>query len=84
MNELITYTVYHTETDKVVATGLSKEVLLNLIERMVYEKVVTNIFLPAYVESKITTRDTVDIDRLIEDIESQGVLYFRHTWHAGG
>ncbi|BDA82408.1 terminal repeat-encoded protein [Staphylococcus phage vB_SsapH-Golestan-105-M] len=83
MNELITYTVFHTETDKVVASGLSKEVLLNLIERMVYEKIVTNIFLPAYVESKITPKDTVDIDRLIEDIESQGVLYFRHTWHVG-
>lgn len=83
MNELITYTVFHTETDKVVASGLSEQALLNLIERMIHEEVVTGIFLPAYTESKITPRDTVDIIRLTDDIESQGVLYFRHTWHAG-
>lgn len=83
MNELITYTVFHTETDKVVASGLSKKELIDLVERMVYKKVVTNIFLPAYVESSIVSSSTIDIDRLIEDIESQGVLYFRHTWHAG-
>ncbi len=82
MNELITYTVFHTETDKVVASGLSEIELLNLIERMVYKKVVTNIFFPAYVESSIVSSSTIDIDRLIEDIESQGVFYFRHTWHV--
>ena len=83
MNELITYTVFHTETDKVVASGLSKIDLLNLIGRMVYKEVVTGIFLPAYLERGIVSGNTIDIDGLIEDIESQGVFYFRHTWHAG-
>ncbi|VEV88371.1 terminal repeat-encoded protein, partial [Staphylococcus phage Stab23] len=83
MNELLTYTIYHKETDKVVASGLSETDLLNLIGRMVYKEVVTGIFLPAYLERGIVSRNTIDIDGLIEDIESQGVLYFRHTWHAG-
>lgn len=82
MNELITYTVFHTETDKVVASGLSKQSLLDLIERMVYEKIVKGIFLPHYVKSQVP-EFIIDTDRLISDIESQGVFYFRHTWHVG-
>lgn len=78
----LTYTVYHSESDKIVATGLSEKDLLNLIGRMVYKKVVKDIFLPHYVKSQVP-EFIVDTDRLVEDIESQGVFYFRHTWHVG-
>ncbi|BAO47245.1 terminal repeat-encoded protein [Staphylococcus phage phiSA12] len=78
----LTYTVYHKDSDKVVATGLDEKDLLNLIGRMVYKKVVKGIFLPDYVKSQVP-EFIVDTDRLIVDIESQDVFYFRHTWHVG-
>lgn len=78
----LTYTVYHQDSDKVVATGLDEKDLLNLIGRMVYKKVVKGIFLPDYVKSQVP-EFIVDTDRLLADIESQGVFYFRHTWHVG-
>ncbi|WOZ17607.1 hypothetical protein [Staphylococcus phage vB_SauM-V1SA15] len=82
MQELITYIIYHKESGKVVAQNLSEKDLLNLIGRMVYKKVVKDIFLPHYVKSQ-EPEFIIDTDRLIEDIESQGVFYFEHTWHVG-
>ncbi|QVD56020.1 terminal repeat-encoded protein [Staphylococcus phage BT3] len=78
----LTYTVYHKDSDKVVATGLDEKDLLNLIGRMVYKKVIKDIFLLDYVKSQIP-EFIIDTDRLIKDIESQGVFNFRHTWHVG-
>ncbi|WBF04117.1 terminal repeat-encoded protein [Staphylococcus phage vB_SauM_VL14] len=78
----LTYTVYHKESDKIVASGLSETDLLNLIGRMIYKEVVTGIWLLDYVEPE-DYNEGINVNVLIKDIESQGVFSFNRCWHVG-
>lgn len=76
----LTYTVYHQDSDKIVATGLDEMGLVDLINKMRAEELVKDIMLVDYMHNP---NIVIDIDSLTKDIESQGVFYFRHTWHVG-
>ena len=79
MNQFFTYTVYHSESGKVVAKDLFEEVLVHLIDKMWMEELVKDIMLADYMS---TPGVVIDIDRLIRDIESQGVFLFKRNIHG--
>ena len=78
MNQFFTYTVYHSESGKVVAKDLFEEVLVHLINKMIEEDIVKDIELSDYI---ISNRD-IALLSLISDIESQGVFLFKRKIHG--
>lgn len=78
MNELITYTVYHTETGKVVAKNLFEASLVHLINKMIKEDIVKDIELSDY----IISNGDIAILSLTKYIESQGVFIFQRKIHG--
>lgn len=78
MNQFFTYTVYHSESGKVVAKDLFYASLVYLINKMIEEDIVKDIELSDYI---ISNRD-IALLSLISDIESQGVFLFKHKIHG--
>ena len=78
MNQFFTYTVYHSESGKVVAKDLFEEVLIHLINKMIEKDIVKDIELSDYI---ISNRD-IALLSLIKDIESQGVFLFKRKLHG--
>lgn len=78
MNQFFTYTVYHSESGKVVAKNLFDVSLVHLINKMIEEDIVKDIELSDYI---ISNRD-IALLSLISDIESQGVFLFKRKIHG--
>ena len=78
MGQFFTYTVYHSESGKVVAKNLFEESLVLLINKMIEEDIVKDIELSDYI---ISNRD-IALLSLIRDIESQGVFIFERKIHG--
>ena len=78
MGQFFTYTVYHSESGKVVAKNLFEESLVLLINKMIEEDIVKDIELSDYI---ISNRD-IALLSLIRDIESQGVFLFKRNIHG--
>ena len=78
MNELLTYIIYHKESGKVVAQNLSELKTIELIHKMIQERLVKDIELSDYILSS----GSVDVLNLLVDIRKQGIFDFEHTWHV--
>ena len=78
MNQFFTYTVYHSESGKVVAKDLFEASLVHLINKMIEKDIVKDIELSDYI---ISNRD-IALLGLISDIESQGVFIFKRKLHG--
>ena len=78
MNQFFTYTVYHSESGKVVAKDLFEEVLIHLINKMIEKDIVKDIELSDY----IISNGDIALLSLIKDIESQGVFLFKRKLHG--
>lgn len=79
MNQFFTYTVYHSESGKVVAKDLFEEVLVHLIDKMIKEDIVKDIKMTDYMDNPFVA---LDIDNMMRDIESQGVFIFKRKLHG--
>lgn len=79
MNQFFTYTVYHSESGKVVAKDLFEASLVHLINKMWMEDLVKDIMLADYMS---TPGVVIDMSRLLDDIESQGVFIFKRKLHG--
>ncbi|WBF81694.1 HNH homing endonuclease [Staphylococcus virus vB_SurM-PSU5] len=79
MNQFFTYTVYHQESGKVVAKDLFEEILVYLINKMIEEDLVKDINLEYYMNTRSVV---IDMIRLLDDIESQGVFLFKRKLHG--
>ncbi|WPH66900.1 hypothetical protein CUBA_gp212 [Staphylococcus phage CUB-A] len=79
MNQFFTYTVYHSESGKVVAKDLFEEILVLLINKMIEEDIVKGINLEYYMNTRGVV---IDMSRLLDDIESQGVFLFKRKIHG--
>ena len=79
MNQFFTYTVYHSESGKVVAKDLFEEVLVHLIDKMIKEDIVKDIKMTDYMDNPFVA---LDIDNMMRDIESQGVFIFERKLHG--
>ena len=79
MNQFFTYTVYHSESGKVVAMDLFEEVLVHLIDKMIKEDIVKDIKMTDYMDNPFVA---LDIDNMMRDIESQGVFIFERKIHG--
>lgn len=79
MNQFFTYTVYHSESGKVVAKDLFEEVLVHLIDKMIKEDIVKDIKMTDYMDNPFVA---LDIDNMMRDIESQGVFIFERKIHG--
>lgn len=79
MNQFFTYTVYHSESGKVVAKDLFEASLIHLINKMWMEDLVKDIMLADYMS---TPGVVIDMSRLLDDIESQGVFIFKRKLHG--
>lgn len=79
MNQFFTYTVYHSESGKVVAKDLFEASLIHLINKMWMEDLVKDIMLADYMS---TPGVVIDMSRLLDDIESQGVFLFKRKLHG--
>ena len=79
MNQFFTYTVYHSESGKVVAKDLFEEVLVHLINKMIEEDIVKDIKMTDYMDNPFIALDT---DSMMMDIESQGVFIFERKIHG--
>ena len=79
MNQFFTYTVYHSESGKVVAKDLFEASLVHLINKMWMEDLVKDIMLADYMS---TPGVVIDMSRLLDDIESQGVFLFKRKIHG--
>uniref|UniRef100_A0AAU6MX63 Terminal repeat-encoded protein n=1 Tax=Staphylococcus phage 184DA TaxID=3110532 RepID=A0AAU6MX63_9CAUD len=79
MNQFFTYTVYHSESGKVVAKDLFEASLVHLINKMKNEELVKDINLEYYMNTRGVV---IDINSLIRDIESQGVFLFKRKIHG--
>ena len=79
MNQFFTYTVYHSESGKVVAKDLFEEVLVHLIDKMIKEDIVKDIKMTDYMDNPFIA---LDIDNMMRDIESQGVFIFKRKLHG--
>lgn len=78
MGQFFTYTVYHSESGKVVAKNLFDTSLVHLINKMIEEDIVKDIELSDYI---ISNRD-IALLSLTKDIESQGVFIFERSIHG--
>ncbi|XWX32920.1 hypothetical protein ARTTLWGJ_CDS0053 [Staphylococcus phage PG-2021_35] len=78
MNELLTYIIYHKESGKVVAQNLSELKTIELIHKMIQERLVKDIELSDYILSS----GSVDVLNLLVDIRKQGIFDFEYTWHV--
>ncbi len=78
MNQFFTYTVYHSESGKVVAKDLFEASLVYLIIKMKNEDLVKGIELSDY---SLSNGD-IALLSLIKDIESQGVFLFKRKLHG--
>lgn len=78
MNELLTYIIYHTETGKVVASGLGELDTIELIHKMIQEGLVKDIELSDYILSS----GKIDVLNLLVVIRKQGIFDFEYTWHV--
>lgn len=79
MNQFFTYTVYHLESGKVVAKDLFEASLVHLINKMIKKDLVKDINLEYYMN---TRNVVIDMIRLLDDIESQGVFLFKRKLHG--
>ncbi|AIK69569.1 terminal repeat-encoded protein [Staphylococcus phage SaGU1] len=79
MSQFFTYTVYHTETAKVVAKNLFDASLVHLINKMIEKDIVKDINLEYYMNTRGVV---IDMSRLLDDIESQGVFLFKRKLHG--
>lgn len=79
MNQFFTYTVYHQDSGKVVAKDLFEESLVHLINKMRVEELVKDITLGYYMNTRGVV---IDMSRLLDDIESQGVFLFKRKIHG--
>ena len=79
MNQFFTYTVYHQESGKIVAKDLFEASLVHLINKMWMEDLVKDIMLADYMS---TPGVVIDMSRLLDDIESQGVFLFKRKIHG--
>ena len=79
MNQFFTYTVYHQDSGKVVAKDLFEASLVHLINKMWMEDLVKDIMLADYMS---TPGVVIDMSRLLDDIESQGVFLFKRKIHG--
>lgn len=79
MNQFFTYTVYHQESGKVVAKELFEASLVHLINKMIEKDIVKDINLEYYMNTRGVV---IDMSRLLEDIESQGVFLFKRKLHG--
>lgn len=79
MNQFFTYTVYHSETGKIVAKDLFDVSLVHLINKMKNEDLVKDINLEYYMNTRGVV---IDMSRLLDDIESQGVFLFKRKIHG--
>ena len=79
MGQFFTYTVYHSESGKVVAKNLFEESLVLLINKMKNEDLVKGINLEYYMNTRGVV---IDMSRLLDDIESQGVFIFKRKLHG--
>lgn len=78
MNQFFTYTVYHSESGKVVAKDLFDASLVHLINKMIKEDIVKDIELSDY----IISNGDIALLSLIKGIESQGVFLFKRKLHG--
>lgn len=79
MNQFFTYTVYHQDSGKVVAKNLFDVSLVHLINKMKNEDLVKDINLEYYMNTRGVV---IDMSRLLDDIESQGVFLFKRKIHG--
>ncbi|BEU75402.1 hypothetical protein SNIID_0020 [Staphylococcus phage phiSNIID] len=79
MNQFFTYTVYHQDSGKVVAKDLFDASLVHLINKMRMEELVKDINLEYYMNTRGVV---IDMSRLLDDIESQGVFLFKRKIHG--
>lgn len=79
MNQFFTYTVYHQGSGKVVAKDLFEASLVHLINKMWMEELVKDIMLADYMNTRGVV---IDMSRLLDDIESQGVFLFKRKLHG--
>lgn len=79
MSQFFTYTVYHQDSGKVVAQNLFEASLVHLINKMIKEDIVKDINLVDYMNVPVAY---VDISRLLDDIESQGVFIIKRRIHG--
>ncbi|WBF81119.1 hypothetical protein FMLHJGGC_00066 [Staphylococcus phage BSwM-KMM1] len=79
MNQFFTYTVYHQESGKVVAKDLFDASLVHLINKMIEEDIVKDIKMTDYMDNPFVV---LDMSRLLDDIESQGVFLFKRKLHG--
>ncbi|ASZ78145.1 hypothetical protein [Staphylococcus phage SA3] len=79
MNQFFTYTVYHQDSGKVVAKDLFEASLVHLINKMKNEDLVKDINLEYYMNTRGVV---IDMSRLLDDIESQGVFLFKRKIHG--
>lgn len=79
MNQFFTYTVYHSETGKVVAKDLFDASLVHLINKMIEKDIVKDIKMTDYMNNPFVALDT---DSMMMDIESQGVFIFERKIHG--
>ena len=79
MGQFFTYTVYHSESGKVVAKNLFDVSLVHLINKMIEEDIVKDINLEYYMNTRGVV---IDMSRLLDDIESQGVFLFKRKIHG--
>lgn len=78
MNQFFTYTVYHSESGKVVAKDLFEASLVHLINKMIEEDIVKDIELSDY---SISNGD-IAVLSLTKGIELQGVFLFKRKIHG--
>ncbi len=79
MGQFFTYTVYHQDSGKVVAKNLFEASLVHLINKMKNEDLVKDINLEYYMNTRGVV---IDMSRLLDDIESQGVFLFKRKLHG--
>ena len=79
MGQFFTYTVYHQDSGKVVAKNLFEASLVHLINKMKNEDLVKDINLEYYMNTRGVV---IDMSRLLDDIESQGVFLFKRRIHG--
>lgn len=79
MGQFFTYTVYHSESGKVVAKNLFDASLVHLINKMIEEDIVKDIKMTDYMDNPFVA---LDIDNMMRDIESQGVFIFERKIHG--
>ncbi len=79
MGQFFTYTVYHQDSGKVVAKNLFEASLVHLINKMKNEDLVKDINLEYYMNTRGVV---IDMSRLLDDIESQGVFLFKRKIHG--